>query len=153
MSIQQLSLQPAVVIAPDAPASAALSIMLERKVNHVAVCDAGRFLGLVGITDVLKQLIPASVRQPDAVMDLHFAGDAARLLAGNLRKLEDIDAAHLMQSVTPLAEDCPLLEAALELYRSVGPLPVVDAAGHLKGMLSRRVFIEALTRLEGAQHA
>lgn len=153
MSIQQLPLQPSIEITPEAPAAEALHIMLERKVNHVAVCTNGRFVGLVSIFDILKQLLPGSVRQPDSLMDLKFAGDSERLLTANLHKLESIRVADMLQPVAPLADTCPLLEAALRLYQSAGPLAVVDADGRLKGMLSRRVFVEYLTTLEDAPHA
>lgn len=146
MSIKELPLQPSFVVAPDAPAMRALREMIKFKVNHVAVCEDRRVVGLVSISDILKQLIPASVRQPDGVMDLKFAGDSLRLLAANLKKLEGIKVREVLQSVPTLEEDCPLLEAALLLYQSASPLAVVDAEGNFRGMLSRRAFVEHLTK-------
>lgn len=146
MSIKQVPLQPSFVISPEATAAQALHPMLRHKVNHVAVCEGTRVVGLVSIADILRQLIPASARQPDGAMDLKFAGDSPRLLAANLKKLEGVRVRDLMQSVPPLDENCPLLEAALLLFQSAGPLAVVDAAGNFKGMLSRRVFVEFLAQ-------
>lgn len=150
MSIKDLPLQPPFVIAPDAPTSQALQYMLEHKVNHVAVCEGRHVVGLVGISDILKQLIPASVRQPDGMMDLKFAGDSARLLTANLKKLEGVQVKEILHATPPLDEECPLLEAALLLFQSDGPLAVVDAQGNFKGMLSRRFFVEYLARLAEA---
>lgn len=146
MSIKELPLQPSFVIAPDAPTAQALQYMLQHKVNHVAVCEGRQVVGLVGIDDVLRQLIPASVRQPGRMMDLTFAGDVERLLGANLKKLEQLPVCEILQPVPPLPESCPLLEAALLLYQSAGPLAVVDADGNFKGMLSRRIFVEYLAR-------
>lgn len=147
MSIKNFPLQPSFVVAPDAPTSQALHYMLKHKVNHIAVCEGRHVVGLVGISDILKQLIPASVRQPDGMMDLKFAGDSAGLLTANLQKLERIQVQEILQASLPLDEECPLLEAALLLFQSAGPLAVVDAQGDFKGMLSRRVFVEHLARL------
>lgn len=146
MSIKELPLQPSFAITPDAPAMQALRDMLKHKVNHVAVCEGRNMIGLVSITDILKQLIPASARQPDGVMDLKFAGDSSRLLASNLKKLEGIKVRDVLQSIPSLNENCPLLEAALLLFQSASPLAVVDAGGNFKGMLSRRAFVEYLTK-------
>ena len=150
MSIKNLPLQPSFVIAPDAPTSLALQNMLKHKVNHIAVCEGRQVVGLVSIADILRQLIPASARQPDGVMDLKFAGDSTRLLTANLKKLESIQVRDLLQAVPQLDEDCPLLEAALLLFQSAGPMAVVDAQGDFKGMLSRRVFVEYLATLAEA---
>lgn len=150
MSIKAVPLQPSFVVNPDAPAAQALQHMLKHKVNHIAVCEGRQVVGLVSIADILKQLIPASVRQPDGVMDLKFAGDSTRLLVANLKKLESIPVKEILQASHPLDEDCPLLEAALLLFQSAGPLAVVDANGDFKGMLSRRVFVEYLVTLAEA---
>ena len=146
MSIKELPLQPSFVIAPEAPAMQALQSMIKHKINHVAVGEGHRVVGLVSITDILKQLIPASVRQPDGMMDLKFAGDSSRMLAANLKKLESIKVSEVLQYVPPVEENCPLLEAALLLFQNAGPLAVADAEGNFKGMLSRRVFVEYLTQ-------
>ena len=146
MSIKELILQPSFVIAPDAPAIQALHSMLKHNINHVAVGEGRHVTGLVSISDILKQLIPASVRQPEGMMDLKFAGDSPRMLAANLKKLENIQVREVMQYVPPVDENCPLLEAALLLFQSSGPLAVVDVNSNFKGMLSRRAFVEYLTQ-------
>lgn len=146
MSIKELSLQPSFVVAPDAPVMQALHGMIKHEVNHVAVCKGHHLLGLVSIADIVKLLIPASVRQPESTMDLKFAGDSKRMLTANLKKLENIKVSEVLQAAPSLDENCPLLETALLLFQNAGPLAVVDADGNFKGMLSRRAFIEYLTR-------
>ncbi|MHB1083739.1 MAG: CBS domain-containing protein [Thiobacillus sp.] len=46
-------------------------------------------------------------------------------------------------------EDTPLLEAALLLHRHTSPLPVLDADGTFKGMLSPRILLAHLTSQTG----
>lgn len=145
MTIQDISLQPSFVLAPEVSAAQAVRAMLKSRINHLAVCEGRHVVGIVSIADILKQLIPPSARQPDGAMDLKFAGDAQRLLTANLKKLEDIEVGSILQSLPLIQEDCPLLEAALLLFKNAGPLVVVDAAGDFKGMLSCRTFVEYLT--------
>jgi CBS domain-containing protein len=123
----------------------ALHLMLERGVNHLPVCDSGSWAGLVDINDILGELLPVSARGEHALQDLRFVGDGVSLIASHLKEL----ASKPVRGVTildlpTLDEDTPLLEAALLLHRHATPLPVVDASGRLKGMLSRRILLTYL---------
>jgi len=54
-----------------------------------------------------------------------------------------------LRDLPTLDEDTPLLEAALLLHRHVAPLPVLDASGKFKGMLSRRTLLAHLIKKAG----
>jgi len=156
MTIAQIPYQPPTLfLKPDATLTEALQLMLEKRVNHIPLCDAdGRYCGVVSTATILQELIPASARGEHGLADLKFAGDATRLLTAHLRDLDKRTVAEVAKSATPvLEESCPTLEAALLLTQSHAPLPVVGADGKLRGMLSRRALLEYLVRQAENDHA
>lgn len=139
----------------DASLMEALRLMLENRVNHVPLCDEeGRYCGVISTAIILQELIPASARGEHGLSDLKFAGDATRLLTAHFRDLEKRSVMDVAKTATPvLEESCPTLEAALLLTQNHSPLPVVDADGKLRGMLSRRVLLEYLLHVAEAENA
>lgn len=129
--------------------------MLEKRVNHIPLCDSeGRFCGVVSTATILQELIPASARGEHGLPDLKFAGDATRLLTAHLHDLDKRAVGDVAKIATPvLDENCPTLEAALLLTHNHAPLPVVGADGKLRGMLSRRALLDYLMREAEADHA
>lgn len=120
----------------------AMQLMLEHGVNHLPICDAGVWKGIVDIDDVLDALLPVGASGEHALPDLRFVGDATSLIANHVEALDRVKVGHVARRDAPvLDEDMPLLEAALLLRRHGKPLPVVDAGGRLKGMLSRRALL------------
>lgn len=129
--------------------------MLEKRVNHIPLCDSeGRFCGVVSTATILQELIPASARGEHGLPDLKFAGDATRLLTAHLHDLDKRTVGDVAKTATPvLDENCPTLEAALLLTQNHAPLPVVGTDGKLRGMLSRRALLDYLMREAEADHA
>jgi CBS domain-containing protein len=144
MSIQSLSIVSATAIAPEASVLEALQIMIANRSNHVPVCDGERYVGLVSVNIILQKLLPAGMGIPHGLHDLKFAGDASRLLKSHFLRMREQKVKEVLYQVRPLDENCPLLEAALQLSNSLTPLPVVNASGKLMGMLSRRGLLEYL---------
>ncbi|MFN3396900.1 MAG: HPP family protein [Sulfurimicrobium sp.] len=149
MSIKAIPIcPPTLCLQPEAKLMDALKLMLEKQVNHVPLCDgSGGFAGVVSTNAVLQALIPASARTKGGLSDLRFAGDADRMLTGRLHDLERLTVGEFAaRDILRLDEDCPLLEAALQLANSTAPLPVVGADGKLRGMLSRRALLAYLAQ-------
>lgn len=145
MTIQQIPLMPPVCIAPGSSPVDALHLLVERGFNHLPVCSGGKLLGLLGINDLLLQIIPFSAKIEGGLTDLRFAGDAQGLLSSMLDQLKSRTVDSIMQQPDiVLSEDCPILEAALLLSKHNSPLPVLDHQGKLRGMLSRRVLLSYL---------
>lgn len=146
---------PTLILKPEATLMEALRLMLEKRVNHVPLCDAdGRYCGVVSTAAILNELIPASARGVHGLADLKFAGDATRLLSAHVRDLEKRTVLDVAKTATPvLEEDCPTLEAALLLSQNHVPLPVIGADGKLRGMLSRRALLGYLVREAEAENA
>lgn len=150
MSIKSLPImRAATIIAPQASVDEALQIMLASEVNHVPVCDDGRYLGLIGVNNILRKLLPVGMETPHGMPDLKFAGDASRLLTSHYRHLRTLKVTDVLDRVQAMEDSCPLLEAALLLSKSPTPLPVVDHDGKLIGMLSRRGLLEYLATEAG----
>ena len=128
----------------------ALELMLEKQVNHLAVCNKDkRFFGIISTNAIIKAIIPASAQVEGGLSNLKFIGDAIRLLTAHLRDLEILKVGEFTQTnVTVLHEDSPILEAAKLLSTSTAPLPVIDEDGALVGMLSKRALLTYLLAQE-----
>jgi len=134
-----------VCLNPDSSLLEALHLLLEKGVNHLPVCDEGKWAGLLDINDVLGELLPVSARGEHGLKDLRFVGDGTKLIAAHIKELEKLKVRQVeLHELPTLDEDTPLLEAALLLHRHAKPLPVLGVAGKLKGMLSRRVLLSHL---------
>jgi len=134
----------------DATLLDALRVMLAHDVNHVPICEEGKWLGLVSIESVLRAILPVSATMEGGLADLAFAGDASNLLIGHLKDLAARPVSGAVREKVPiLREATPLLEAALLLSRHDTPLPVVAEDGRLQGMLSRRAFLSHLAQRGG----
>lgn len=145
MSIRSLSIMTeANTITSQATVMEALQIMIANRTNHVPVCDGEHYVGLISVNDILQKLLPAGVQMPHGVPDLKFAGDASRLMGSHFRHLREQKVVEVISHTPTLDENCPLLEAALLLSKSLTPMPVVDSGGKLLGMLSRRGLLEYL---------
>ncbi len=155
MTLRAVSLLPEpLCISPDTSLLEALNVMLERGINHLPVCSAGTWAGLVDINDILGELLPASARGEHGLRDLRFVGDGHALIAAHLGELGRKPVREVIQHDLPtLDEDTPLLEAALLLHRHVTPLPVLNADRTLKGMLSRRTLLSYLVGESEGRHA
>ncbi len=151
MTLRAVSLLPEpACLSPETSLLDALHQMLDKGVNHLPVCNGGKWAGLVDISDILGELLPASARGEHGLNDLRFVGDGTALIATHLKelaakRLRDVD----LLDLPALDEDTPLLEAALLLYRHASPLPVLGADGKFKGMLSRRVLLAHLIAQAG----
>ena len=152
MTLRAVPLHPEpLCVSPDTSLLDALRLMLDKGVNHIPVCDGGAWAGLVDINDILYELLPVSARGEHGLKDLRFVGDGVALIASHFRDLANKPVRDVeLHDLPTLDEDTPLLEAALLLHRHVAPLPVLDADGKFKGMLSRRALLKHLiTRMEG----
>lgn len=148
MTLRAVTLLPEpVCVSPDTSLLDALHLMLDKGVNHIPVCDGGAWAGLVDINDILGELLPASARGAHALQDLRFVGDGVSLIASHFKALANKPVREVeLHDLPTLDQDTPLLEAALLLHRHVAPLPVLDAEGKFKGMLSRRALLAHLIR-------
>lgn len=152
MTIAAISLDTPICISPGTPALDALRLLIDHGFNHLPVCDSSGLVGILSINDLMKALLPVSAKIDGGLADLSFVGDADHLLSNALTALYETSAKELMhQPESTLRDNCPLLEAALLLSRANAPLPVLDAQGQLRGMLSRRLLLAHLMNSASTQ--
>jgi acetoin utilization protein AcuB len=127
-----------VSIVADAPALAALDAMIDRGIRHLPVVDfQGRVVGVVSIDD-LRAALPMEVnlQRPPSALEREASRE---VLVGDLMTY----APDVIQGEASLAD-----AAQCMADRRIGCLPVVDARGRLKGILSETDVLQALaTRL------
>lgn len=151
MTLRAVTLLPEpLCVSPDTSLLDALHLMLDKGVNHIPVCNSGVWAGLVDINDILYELLPVSARGAHGLKDLRFVGDGVSLIASHFKDLANKTVRDVeVHDLPTLDEDTPLLEAAFLLHRHVAPLPVLNADGKFKGMLSRRKLLAHLIRTAG----
>lgn len=137
---------PTLTLSPRATVAEAMSMMIQREVNHIPLCEEdGRFVGLISSNAILRALIPASARAEHGVENLNFLGDALPMLLDHLHDNADRPVGELADAdVHAVRQDTHLLEAAHLLSRTTSPLPVVNGDGRLLGMMSRRMLLTYL---------
>jgi CBS domain-containing protein len=131
-------------------------IMFEQKISGLPVLDAeGRLAGIVTEGDLIRRA--AHFKEPGFLPllgGLIFLDDPNRFL-GELRRAMATHVGRLMsrELFTVGPEETLEQAATLMLRRQVKRLPVVDAKGHLVGILSRRDLIRELYPVEEGSHA
>jgi CBS domain-containing protein len=145
MTIASIQLRPVSCVSTRGTLLDVAQRMACESINHVPVCDEGRYVGMVDVGDILGLVAPSGLP------DLKFAGDMLGLLTDHVRDLAKRQVEDLVvRDIPALPEDCPLPEALLLLSKHDRPLAVVNGAGQVKGMLSSRgVLAYLLKQAEG----
>jgi CBS domain-containing protein len=128
-------------VSPDTPIEEVIRTIAASAVQRVAVVDrAGKLLGLIADRDLLAAFASDASgglwEQVKSLVPFTEHGRRHRALKGVLRAKT---AAEVMQTdLVTVREDAPI-DAAIGLMTARGfkRLPVVDSAGHFKGMISR----------------
>jgi CBS domain-containing protein len=133
-------------VGPDTPISEVIRIIDRDDIQRVAVVDdAGRLLGLISDRDLLRYFKPREsgiwrvlARMKSAVEKEACAGDLSRCL-------ETTRAADVMTADLITVGEETLIEEAVALMteKALKRLPVVDADGRFKGMISRDSLLRA----------
>lgn len=115
-------------------------VVNERQATAAVLDDGGRLLGVVGIHDILRRIVPHYLDLDLKLMEvLHASYFEERLL-----KFEDLPVGDMMSTdLDTVAPDDTLIKAAsLIVERRRKTLPVIDAEGRFIGMLTRRSLLE-----------
>jgi len=129
-------------VSPDTPVEEVIRLIDCNDIQRVCVVDKeGRFLGLISDKDLLAAF---SDRHP-GLWD-YFVSKISSAEPAQLREdLRGKTAREVMNTnVVTVAEDAPINEAIrLMLDRAIKRLPVVDAQGKFKGLVSRDALLRA----------
>lgn len=136
-----------IVVRPETPLNEAIKILAERHISGLPVVDsAGQLLGIISETDLMWQETgvtpPAYIMFLDSVIFLKNPATYER----DLHKALGQTVGEVMSSdPITVAPDKPLKDAAQLMHeRSVHRLPVLDATGHVVGILTRGDIIRAM---------
>jgi CBS domain-containing protein/RNA polymerase-binding transcription factor DksA len=123
-----------VSIEPDAPALAALDLMIDHAIRHLPVVEAGRRIcGVISFDDLRAALpIPVSLKAPPTTEGRQSALDVS---VGEV----------MTYSPITIRYDASLEEAVSKMLEGrFGCLPVVDNAGLLDGIITETDLLHAL---------
>lgn len=137
---------------PEMPLSEVIKILAEKRISGLPVVDqSGKLVGVISETDLMWQ--ESGVTPPAYIMLL----DSVIYLENPARYERDLHKA-LGQTVgevmnrepVTIAPDQSLREAARLMHESsIQRLPVLDAAGHVVGILTRGDIVRAMAAEQG----
>jgi acetoin utilization protein AcuB len=134
MPVRRFMRQPVVTIATNASVREATALMRECSIRHLPVLDARqRLVGIVTDRDLRQVVLDVAIGR----------------VAADTERLGDLGVREVMTwgvvTVTPATD---LREAARVMREQrLGALPVIDAAGHVVGILTERDLLDALQAL------
>lgn len=116
----------------------------------VPVLQDGQIVGIVTESDLIAREAAVDVPPVVPFLDLLFVADAGRDYEDEIRHVLAVTVADLMTSPVYNIRETATLEqvAKLMVDRRVNPVPVVDAAARLVGMVTRADLVRLIARLE-----
>jgi len=113
-------------------------IMKYRYRRLPVVDDEGHFVGVFGVSCLLRLVLPKAVVMEKGLETAPFVRDSLSDLHRRLKRVEDEPISLCMRfEMATVSPDTPLLETLLTLYKTRASLPVVDPdTGKLVGVIS-----------------
>lgn len=127
------------VVKPTDLISTGIKHMMKHRYRHLPVVDdEGRYLGIFGVTCLLRLVLPKAAIMDKGLNNVSFIYETVSDLHERLRGVEDSPIASCMRTdVQVVHPDSPLLDTLLILYNSKCSVPVVEHdSGKLAGMIS-----------------
>ena len=130
--------QPSVLHPDDRIGPAIDTIMKNRYRRLPVIDDEGRFVGVFGVSCMLRLLMPKAVVMEKGLESAPFVRDNLSDLHRRLEKVKDEPISICMhEEMVRVSPDTPILETLLTLYKTRASLPVVDpGTGILVGVVS-----------------
>lgn len=128
--VKDLMSSPVCSVAPSTRLPVIKRLLLDRKIRHLPVVDAGELIGMISLGDV-RNAFPSDT----ALLSTHDMGD----------QLDKITASDILRiGVVTIPAEAPLAEAVELLLRyQIGCLPVMEA-GRMVGIVSASDILLAL---------
>lgn len=137
-------------IQPLESVAAVAAKLAESGLPGIPVVDGEDLVGIVTESDLLGRNAEVDVPAPGGFLDAIVTFDVGRKLSDELRRVLGTTAAEIMTTpVTSVRSVATLNElATLMVTRHLNPVPVIDDAGRLIGMVTRADVVRLLARLE-----
>lgn len=114
-------------------------IIMDHRYRNLPVVDAeGRYLGIFGVSFLLRLVLPKAVLVEQGLQTVPYVRDTLKDLRQRLAEVEEQQVSCCLEDDVPVVSPAtPLVETLLILYRSRCSLPVVEPeSGRLVGMIS-----------------
>ncbi len=152
MNVADIMTREIVYVTPSTPVSQVAKLLVEYGVSGVPVLEDGKLVGIVTEEDLVMR---------DAIIDMpHFFGvfDSVFYLATKhdfdeeMQKILATEARDLMTgNVVSISEDSSVQAlATLMIKKEVNPVPVLNSAGELVGIVSRSDLVRLMVAEEEA---
>jgi CBS domain-containing protein len=141
-------------VGPDTPVSEVIRVIDRDDIQRVAVVDAGgKLLGLISDRDLLRYFKPREAGIWGVLSRLKGVVEKDACTDGLSQCLESTRAADVMTADLITVGEETLIEEAVALIteKSLKRLPVVDADGRFKGMISRDSLLRAGFKATGSR--
>ena len=138
------------VVSPGDSIATVARVMSGAALPGVPVIEGGTLVGIVTEGDLVARDADVSVPTVVPFFDAILVGDAGRAFDDDLRRVLAVTAGDLMTSpVYSILATATLTDlATLMVERGVNPVPVVDAARNLVGIVARADLVRLIARLE-----
>ena len=137
-------------VSPDDTIPTIASLMADYGLNGVPVVENDKMIGIITDSDIIAR--EADIDAPTVVpfLDAMLVADAGRSYAEEIRRALAVDARQLMSSPVISIRQSATLEqiATLMIDEGVNPVPVLDDANNLVGIVSRADLVRVIARLE-----
>lgn len=143
MNAADIMTRPVATVAPDAPLSEVIELLVEKRTGTLPVVDDGTVVGVIAEADLLRRAeLGSAKKRPTSWLGLFLSEDAraSAFVHAHGRLARDVMSA---PAIT-VAEDTPLNEVAELLERRrIGRVPVVRG-GRLVGVIGRAELLRVL---------
>ena len=142
MSAEYLMSPNPITAAAETRVADALAMLCEHRIHNLPVIDSsGHFIGLFGLRNLLKALLPKSATLVPALTRLDFLADDLQAVVQCLESVADQPVSDYVdrENLILCRADAPIMEVIRKLYQAPTSLPVVlvDKDGsRLVGMIS-----------------
>ncbi|MET0103519.1 MAG: CBS domain-containing protein [Sedimenticola sp.] len=141
-----------ITLKSDAKVSEALQLMCNHRIHNIPIMDLeGRFIGLFGLRNLLRALLPKAATLSPALANLDFLADSLEEVVECLEHVIDqpVEEYLVRDNITVCRADAPIMEVIRELYEAPASLPVVLVEGddyRLVGMISNWDILSKLAK-------
>lgn len=137
-------------VAPDDSIATTARLLAEHQVPGIPVVENGKIIGIVTESDIIMREADVDVPTPVPFLDAIFMADAGPEFDEEMRKVLAVNARQLMTSpVVSVRSSATLTEVAtLMVDRGVNPVPVLDDALQVIGLVSRADLVRVISELE-----
>ena len=146
MNVGDIMTREVVSVAPETPVSEIANLLYQYKICGVPVVQDGQIVGIVTEEDLIMR--DAIIKEPHviSILDSVFYLGNKREFNDEMRHHLATTAAELMTNrVVSVPEDATVEQlASLMIKHEVNPVPVVNAAGQLSGIVSRADIVRLM---------